>query len=93
MTRLRGMDRVDRGQLFPLVEGSVMRGHRLKVRGERFRRDLRKDLFTQRVVRIWNAPPGRVVEAGCLTSFKKYLDEYLARHNIQGYGPSAGKWD
>ena len=84
---------MDKEQLFPVVEGSVTRGHNLKVRGGRFREDLRKILFTQRVVMVWNALPGRVVEAGCLTSFKKYLDEYLARHNIQGYGPSAGKWD
>ena len=89
---MRGMDRVDREQLFPLVEGSVTRGHKLKVRSGRFRWDLRKNVFTQRVMMVWNALPGRVVKVGCLTSFKKYLDEYLAHHNIQGYGPSAGKW-
>ena len=33
---MRGMDRVDREQLFPLIEGSVMRGHKLKVRGGTF---------------------------------------------------------
>jgi len=33
---MRDMDRVDREQLFPLVEGSVMRRHRFKVRGRRF---------------------------------------------------------
>ena len=87
---MRGMDRVNREQLSPLVEGSVTRGHKLKMRGGRFRGDLRKKLFNQRVVTVRNALPGRVVEAGCLTSFKKYLDEYLAHRNIQGYGPSAG---
>ena len=85
------MDRVDREQLFSLVEGSVTRGHKLKVRGGRFRGDLRKNVFTQSMVRVWNELTGRVVEAGCLTSFKKYLDEHLACHNIQGYGPSTGK--
>ena len=91
--RDRSMDRVDREQLFPFVEGSVTRGHMLKVRGGRLMGDLRKNCFTQRAVTVWNALSGRVVEVGCLTSFKKYLDEYLARHNIQGNGPSAGKWD
>ena len=33
---MRDMDRVDKEQLFPLIEGSVMRGHRFKVRGRRF---------------------------------------------------------
>ena len=72
---MRGMDRVDREQLFPLLEGSVTRGHNLEVRGGRFREELRKNLSTQRVVTVWNALPGRVVEAGCLISFNKYLDE------------------
>ena len=36
---------------------------------------------------------GKVVEARNLTTFKKYLDEHLKYHNIQGYGTSAGKWD
>jgi len=53
---------------------------------------MRENIFTQRVVRVWNVLPGSVVEVGCLTSFKKYLDEHLVHHNIQGYGPSAGKW-
>ena len=53
--------------------------------GGRFRGDLKKS-FTQRVVTVWNALPGRVVEAGCITSFKKYLHEYLARHNIHNMG-------
>jgi len=48
-----------------------MRGHRFKVRDRGFRGDVRKNIFTQRVVRVWNLLPGRVVEAGCLTSFKK----------------------
>ena len=90
---MRDKNRVDKEQLFPLVEGSVMRGHRFKVRDRKFRGDVRKKSFTQRVVMVCNALPGRVVEAGCLTSFKMYLDEHLAHHNIQGYGPSAGRWE
>ena len=68
---MRGMNTVDREQLFPLVEGSVTGEHKLKVRGGRFSGDLRKNIFTQRVVTVWNVLPGKVVEAGCLTSFKK----------------------
>ena len=76
------MDGVDKEQLFPLVEGSVTRGHKFKVRGRRFRGDVRKNVFTQRVVTVWNALLGRVVEAGCLTRFKKYLDKNLAHHPL-----------
>ena len=90
---MRGMDRMNKEQLPPLVEGSVTRGHKLKVEGGRFRGDLRKNVFTQRMVTVRNVLPGKVVEEGCLLSFRKYLDEYLAHHNIQCCGPSAGKWD
>ena len=34
---MRDMDKVDKEHLFPLVEGSVTSGHKLKVRGGRFR--------------------------------------------------------
>ena len=87
---MRSMDRVEREQLFPLLEGSVMRRHKLKMKSVRFMGDLRKNIFTQMVLMVRNALPGRVVEAGCLKSFKKYFHEHLARHNIQGYG-TAGK--
>ena len=39
------VDRVDKKQLFPLVEGSVTRGHRFMVRARRFRGDVRKYFF------------------------------------------------
>eukprot|EP00061_Rhincodon_typus_P016622 g44930.t1 len=39
------------------------RGHRFKVRGERFKKDLRGNVFLQRVLRIWNGLPEKVVEA------------------------------
>ena len=42
---MRGMDRMDREQLFPLVEGSVTRGHKLKLRGGRFWGDRRIKSF------------------------------------------------
>ena len=74
-----------------MVEGSTTRGHGLKVRCWRFRGDLRENLFTQRVVGIWNSLPERVVEAGTLTTSQKHLDEQLKCHSIKGYGPSAGK--
>ena len=42
---MRDTDRVDKEQLFPLVEGSVMNGHRINVRGRRFRGDVKENLF------------------------------------------------
>ena len=47
---MRGMDRVDSQKLFPRVEESITRGHRFKVRGTKFKADVRGKFFTQRVV-------------------------------------------
>lgn len=43
----RGIDNVNTHSLFPKVEYSNTRRHRLKVKGERFKRDLRDNYFTQ----------------------------------------------
>ena len=44
---MRGMDRVDSQKLFPRVEESITRGLRFKVRGARFKEDVRGRFFTQ----------------------------------------------
>ncbi|MBB6707133.1 reverse transcriptase family protein [Proteus mirabilis] len=90
---MRGMDRINRQSLFPGVGESRTRGHRFRVRGERYKRDLRGNFFTQRVVRVWNELPEEVVEAGTIATFKRHLDGYMNRKGLEGYGPGAGRWD
>jgi len=41
-------DRVGKEHLFLLVKGSVTRGHRFKVRGRKFRGDVRKNFYLPR---------------------------------------------
>jgi len=90
---MRGIDKVDSQHPFPKVGKSKTRGHRFKVRGKRYKRVQRGNVFTQRVVSVWNELPKAVVEGGTILSFKKHLDSNMGKMGIAGYGASAGNWD
>ena len=74
---LKGAYKQEGEQLFTRVASDSTKGNGFKLGQGRFSLDIRREFFTQRVVRHWNGLPKEVVDAPSLEAFKIRLDVAL----------------
>ena len=92
LIKVQGIDKVNVDQMFPLVGQSRTRGHGYRLRGSRFKTEMRRNYFSQRVVNMWNSLPHSAVESESLNVFKKEIDIFFNKIGIRGYGEQVGWW-
>ena len=75
---LKGGSGAGGADLLSLVTSDGTQGDGMKLRQGKFRMDIRKGFFTERVVGHWNKLPREVVMAPSLLEFKEHLDDGLS---------------
>ena len=77
---LKGLANVDYSLFFKLSGDSKVRGHIYKIVKNSFCLDVRKNLFSNRVVDAWNELPQYVDDVENVNSFKARLDKFYQKN-------------
>ena len=79
---LRGMDKIKFEDFFEVRNSNRLRGHSQTLKKQKYRLDVKKNYFCNRVVDSWNKLPESVIGASNLTLFKKNLDEWMGKNGF-----------
>src|SRR5678815_1344019 len=71
------IDNTEANKFFIVEHGRKTRGHNKKIKKKACHLDIRKNSFSNRVVKFWNGLPQEVVECNSIATFKKGLDRYM----------------
>jgi hypothetical protein len=80
---IKGHDRVDTSEFFKAPLYTSTRGHSEKLSVNRCRLDVRKNVFSNRVVKDWNSLPQETIDSSSVNSFKNSLDKFWCKEQFQ----------
>ena len=79
----RGYDKVDISKIFKFNNQDIIRNNGFKLDKLRFRREMGRNWFSNRVVDEWNRLNNHIVDAQTLGSFKRRLDKFMDEDDRQ----------
>lgn len=82
---IQNIDGLDRSFFFSHDGSSVTRGHHLKIIKPRARLNLRKNVFSHRVINDWNGLSMETVSAPSINAFKSALSKEWIHHPERFY--------
>lgn len=79
-------------KIFPQVE-SRTRGNRLTIKGQTFRKEIRRNFFSQTAVYLQNSLSQKAVKAKSMDFFlRQEIDRFLINTGVEGYEEKTGVW-
>ena len=76
---LNGYENIDYNIFFEIKESKITRGHNFTLVKKQSRLDVRKFLFSQRTINVWNELSTDCVHASSVNMFKNRIDKYLVK--------------
>ena len=74
----KGLNKGDISKVLKINSGDRTRSNGFKLDKFRFRRELGRNWFGNRVVDEWNRLPDQIINARSLNSFKNKIDQYMS---------------